>query len=109
MNNVEITGTLKNVRTIERGSWSITTGSFSKYGVIGTNGKRGCIVTTQVVFLDADLIAKAKEVNAESTIKITGRLVSNFDRRPNIPNDQRRASYNQVEVTSLEVTNPVLL
>ena len=109
MNNVVITGTLKNVRTIERGSWNITTGSFSQYGVVGTNGKRGCIVTTQVVFLDADIIAKAKSVNPDSTIKITGRLITNFDRRPNVPNDQRRASYNQVEVTSLEVTNPVLL
>ena len=47
MNDIKVTGTLKNVRTIERGTWNITTGSFSQYGIVGTNGKRGCILTTK--------------------------------------------------------------
>ena len=109
MNDIKVTGTLKNVRTIERGTWNITTGSFSQYGIVGTNGKRGCILTTQVIFGDPALIAKAKTITPDSTVKITGRLVTNFDRRPNIPNEQRRGSYTQIEVASLEVTNPVLL
>lgn len=108
MNTVTLTGNIKNVRKIEKGNWNITTGSFSQYGIVGTNGKRGCIVTTQLVFLDPELANQAKEINADSVVKITGRLVTNFDRRPNIKNEERRASYNQVEVTEIVVTNPTL-
>ena len=109
MNNVELTGNIKNVRTIEKGNWSITTASFSQYGIVGANGKRGCILATQLVLLDPELIKQAKELNPDSDVKITGRMVTNFDRRPNIENDKRRASYQQVEVASIVVTNPTLV
>lgn len=109
MNSVTLTGNIKNVRTIEKGSWSITTASFSQYGIVGANGKRGCIVATQLVLLDPEVIKQAKEINADSTVMLHGRLVTNFDRRPNVKNEERRASYQQVEVTSIEVTNPTLV
>lgn len=109
MNDVKLTGNIKNVRTIEKGNWSITTASFTQYGIVGANGKRGCILATQLVFLDPDLINKVKEINADSEVMLHGKMVTNFDRRPNVKNEERRASYQQVEVTSIEVTNPVLV
>ncbi len=79
-----------------------------KHGTITINewGKVGCIATMPLVFLDDEVAKKAQELQkddngATDTVKISGRIVTRFDRRPGVDNAERYAPYTQIEVQSI--------
>jgi hypothetical protein len=105
MNSVTLTGSIKNVKTIERDNWKIVTANFSQYGIVGDNGKAGCIVTFPIVFTKAYLEQADKLTpntdGVVENVKLSGRLITNFDRRKGVDNAERRKPWTQIEVTEL--------
>lgn len=104
MNNITLTGNIKNIQTKENGDWKIKTASFSQYAILDS-GKTGCVVTFPIVFTQNRLgLTDGLTPNADGVIenvKISGRLVTNFDRRKGVENSERRKPWTQIEVTEL--------
>ena len=104
MNNITLTGNIKNIQTKENGDWKIKTASFSQYAILDS-GKTGCVVTFPIVFTQNSLgLTDGLTPNADGVIenvKISGRLVTNFDRRKGVENSERRKPWTQIEVTEL--------
>jgi hypothetical protein len=107
MNTVTLTGQIKNIQTKENGNWKIKTASFSQYTIL-ENGRTGCLVTFPIVFTQNRLgLADGLTPNADGIIpnvQLTGRLVTNFDRRKDVENADRRKPWTQIEVTELVVS-----
>ena len=95
MNKVTLTGNIKNVT--KRGTTnSIVTANLSQRD---EDGK--CITTMPLVFINNGDSALGLETDTE--VQIIGRLVTRFDRRPGISNDQRYKPFTQIQVESLVV------
>jgi hypothetical protein len=111
-NTVTITGTIKNIKTYTNERGTLLTGwldqrDTSRFGD-GTADQTKYIVGMNIIALDNDTVAEIlgnSKAGTEATpnITLTGRLVTKFDRR-DIPQDQRRAPYAQLEVHAVEVT-----
>ena len=98
-NSVTITGNVKNINA--RGvEGKVITANLSQRG---DDGK--CITTMPLVFLgEHKELAKALVVDESGmtkTVQVVGRLVTRFDRRPGIANDQRSKPFTQIEVHSI--------
>jgi hypothetical protein len=108
MNTVTLTGQIKNIQTKENGNWKIKTASFSQYAILDS-GKTGCVFTFPIVFTQARLgLADGLTPNENGVIenvKLTGRLVTNFDRRKDVENKDRRKPWTQIEVQELVLSN----
>jgi len=104
MNNITLTGNIKNITTKQNGDWKIKTANFSQYAILDS-GKTGCVVTFPIIFTQNRLgLTDGLTPNADGVIenvKISGRLVTNFDRRKGIENSDRRKPWTQIEVTEL--------
>jgi hypothetical protein len=104
MNSITLTGNIKNIQTKEAGTWKIKTASFSQFAILDS-GKTGCVVTFPIVFTQNRLgLTDGLTPNADGVIEnvqISGRLVTNFDRRKDIANENRRKPWTQIEVTEL--------
>lgn len=110
-NEVIITGTIKNIRTFtsKTGKGTLLTGWLNQRDVSRTSDgvadRQVYVAGMNIVALDdssvGDLLAldNARQ-GAEETIPvtITGRLVTRFDRRQDIPQSERRAPQLQLEV-----------
>jgi len=95
MNAVSLTGNIKNVT--KRGTTdSIVTANLSQRD---EDGK--CITTMPLVFINNGDSALGLEPDTQ--VQVIGRLVTRFDRRPGIANDQRYKPFTQIQVESLVV------
>jgi hypothetical protein len=110
-NTSTITGTIKNIKryTNERGT--LLTGWLDQRDVSrtsdGTADRAIYVVGMNIIALDdtviSDILGVAKAGTETTTpITVTGRLVTKFDRRPNVNESDRRAPYAQLEVHSVE-------
>lgn len=100
-NAITLTGKLKNIR------------EFDTYGLIAVanltqrNDEGKCTVTVPVLVKDKAVIEalRALPKDGDKTtplVRISGMLVTKFDRRPGIDNDDRQAPYTQVQITEVE-------
>jgi hypothetical protein len=106
-NEVTITGTIKNIRTFKNERGTLLTGwldqrETSRFGN-DTADRQVYVVGMNIIALDDSVIGEIlgeSKAGTESTqpITVTGRLVTKFDRRPDIKDSDRRAPYAQVEV-----------
>ena len=95
MNTVTLTGNIKNVTN--RG----TTGSIVTANLSQRDEDGKCITTMPLVFINNG--DSALGLNPDTHVQIIGRLVTRFDRRPGIANDQRYKPFTQIQVESLVV------
>ena len=109
-NAVTITGTIKNIKTYKNDRGTLLTGWLDQRDVSrtsdGTADRQVYVVGMNIIALDDSVIGEIlgnAKAGTESTepITLTGRLVTKFDRRPNIKDSERRAPYAQVEVHSV--------
>ena len=109
-NAVTITGTIKNIKTYKNERGTLLTGWLDQRDVSrtsdGTADRQVYVVGMNIIALDDSVIGEIlgnAKAGTESTepITLTGRLVTKFDRRPNIKDSERRAPYAQVEVHSV--------
>jgi hypothetical protein len=95
MNTVTLTGNIKNVTN--RG----TTGSIVTANLSQRDEDGKCITTMPLVFINNG--DSALGLDPDTHVQIIGRLVTRFDRRPGIANDQRYKPFTQIQVESLVV------
>ena len=95
MNTVTLTGNIKNVTN--RG----TTGSIVTANLSQRDEDGKCITTMPLVFINNG--DSALGLDPDTQVQIIGRLVTRFDRRPGIANDQRYKPFTQIQVESLVV------
>ena len=95
MNTVTLTGNIKNVTN--RG----TTGSIVTANLSQRDEDGKCITTMPLVFINNG--DSALGLNPDTHVQIIGRLVTRFDRRPGIANDQRYKPFTQIQVESIVV------
>ena len=95
MNTVTLTGNIKNVTN--RG----TTGSIVTANLSQRDEDGKCITTMPLVFINNG--DSALGLDPDTHVQIIGRLVTRFDRRPGIANDQRYKPFTQMLVESLVV------
>jgi len=95
MNTVTLTGNIKNI-TSRGNTGSIVTANLSQRDEEGK-----CITTMPLVFIDNG--DSALGLTADTHVQIIGRLVTRFDRRPGIANDQRFKPFTQIQVSAIEV------
>ena len=95
MNTVTLTGNIKNVTN--RG----TTGSIVTANLSQRDEDGKCITTRPLVFINNG--DSALGLDPDTHVQIIGRLVTRFDRRPGIANDQRYKPFTQIQVESLVV------
>ena len=109
-NEVTITGTIKNIKTYQNERGTLLTGWLDQRDVSrtsdGTADRQVYVVGMNIIALDdsviGEILGEAKAgTEATKPITLTGRLVTKFDRRPNIKDSERRAPYAQVEVHSV--------
>ena len=109
LNNYEVTGTIKNIRSFTGSKGTLVTGWLNQrtYSRLpdGTADRAVYVVGMNIVALDdsavADLTAldnarQGMEETAQVVLK--GRLITRFDRRPDVAENARRAPQLQFEV-----------
>lgn len=113
-NEVTITGTLKNIRTFTGSKGTLATGwlnqrDFSRLSD-GTADRAVYVTGINIVALDdstvGDLVDldKMRAGNEETqTVTLKGRLITRFDRRPDVAEASRRAPQLQLEVFEVSV------
>jgi len=111
-NEVIITGTLKNIKQFTGSKGTLVTGWLNQRDISRTSDgvadRQVYVAGMNIVALDdssvGDLLAldQARQ-GAEETmpVTITGRLVTRFDRRPNVAEGARRAPQLQLEVLEI--------
>lgn len=106
-NEITITGTIKNIKTYKNERGTLLTGWLDQRDVSrmadGTADRAVYVVGMNIIALDdsviGEILGQAKAgTEATTPITLTGRLVTKFDRRPNLKDTERRAPYAQVEV-----------
>lgn len=100
MNEVQVTGYIKNVQERGSGNYKVITANLSQ-----RNDEGKCVFTMPLVFTNSDTknaLANVSWIDGVSqVVTLTGKLVTRFDRRPGIDNAERRAPYTQIEVVSV--------
>jgi len=111
LNEVTITGTIKNIKTYQNERGTLLTGWLDQRDMSrmsdGTADRPVYVVGMNIIALDNSVIGEIlgeSKAGTESTkpITVTGRLVTKFDRRQNIEESKRRAPFPQVEVHAVE-------
>ena len=113
-NEITVTGTIKNIKThtSKTGKGTMLTGWFDQRDVSrtsdGTADRTVYVVGMNIVALDDSTVGEilgAAKAGTEVTLPITltGRMVTRFDRRPNISREQQYAPQLQLEVHAVEV------
>lgn len=113
-NEVTITGTLKNIRTFTGSKGTLATGWLNQrtYSRLpdGTADRAVYVTGINIVALDdstvGDLVGldKMRAGNEETqTVTLKGRLITRFDRRPDVAEASRRAPQLQLEVFEVSV------
>jgi len=100
-NAITLTGKLKNIREYD------TYGLIAIGNLTQRNEEGKCTVTVPVLIKDKAVIETLRALPKDSdkmtpTVRITGMLLTKFDRRPGIDNDDRVAPYNQVQIVEVE-------
>jgi hypothetical protein len=109
LNNVEITGTIKNIRSFKGTKGTLVTGWLNQRDMSrlsdGTADRAVYVVGMNIVALDDSAVADLTALDnarqgAEETIPVVlkGRLVTRFDRRQDVAESARRAPQLQFEV-----------
>lgn len=111
-NEVTVTGTIKNIKTYTNERGTMLTGWFDQRDVSrtsdGTADRTVYVVGMNIVALDdstvGDIIG-ASRAGTEVTLPITltGRMVTRFDRRKNVAQNEQRPPVLQLEVHAVEV------
>jgi hypothetical protein len=108
-NEVTITGTIKNIRTFTGSKGTLVTGwlnqrDFSRLSD-GTADRAVYVTGINIVALDDSTVGDLVDLDkarqgAEETMAVTlkGRLITRFDRRPDVAEASRRAPQLQLEV-----------
>ena len=109
-NQVTITGTIKNIKTYKNQRGTLLTGwldqrDYSRMSD-GTADRAVYVVGMNIIALDDSVIGEIlgeSKAGTESTqpITLTGRLVTKFDRRPDVKDSDRRAPFAQLEVHTI--------
>jgi hypothetical protein len=113
-NEVTITGTIKNIRTFTGSKGTLVTGWLNQrtYSRLpdGTADRAVYVTGINIVALDdstvGDLVDldKMRAGNEETqTVTLKGRLITRFDRRPEVAETARRAPQLQLEVFEVSV------
>jgi len=111
LNEVTITGTIKNIKTYQNERGTLLTGWLDQRDMSrmsdGTADRPVYVVGMNIIALDDSVIGEIlgeSKAGTENTkpITVTGRLVTKFDRRQNIEESKRRAPFPQVEVHAVE-------
>jgi hypothetical protein len=109
LNEVTITGTIKNIRTFTGSKGTLVTGwlnqrDFSRLSD-GTADRAVYVTGINIVALDDSTVGDLVDLDkarqgAEETMAVTlkGRLITRFDRRPDVAEASRRAPQLQLEV-----------
>jgi len=108
-NTVIISGTIKNIKTFTGSKGTLVTGWLNQrdYSRLsdGTADRAVYVAGMNIVGLDGDVVSDIQALNnarqgQEETMLVTlkGRLVTKFDRRPNVAEDKRYAPQLQLEV-----------
>lgn len=114
LNEVTITGTIKNIRTFTGSKGTLVTGWLNQrtYSRLpdGTADRAVYVTGINIVALDdstvGDLVDldKMRAGNEETqTVTLKGRLITRFDRRPEVAETARRAPQLQMEVYEVSV------
>jgi hypothetical protein len=113
-NEVTITGTIKNVRQFTGSKGTLVTGWLNQrtYSRLpdGTADRAVYVTGINIVALDDSTVGDLLEIdkmragNEETqTVTLKGRLITRFDRRPNVAEAARRAPQLQLEVFEVSV------
>lgn len=111
-NVISITGTIKNVKTYKNERGTMLTGWFDQRDVSrtsdGTADRTVYVVGMNIVALDDTTVGEILGATKAGTevslpVTLTGRMVTRFDRRPNISKDKQYAPTLQLEVHDVEV------
>lgn len=114
LNEVTITGTIKNVRQFTGSKGTLVTGwlnqrDFSRLSD-GTADRAVYVTGINIVALDDSTVGDLLELdkmragNEETqTVTLKGRLITRFDRRPDVAEAARRAPQLQLEVFEVSV------
>ena len=106
-NEVTITGTIKNIKTYNNQRGTLLTGWLDQRETSrftnDTADRQVYVVGMNIIALDDSVIGEIlgeSKAGTESTKPITlvGRLVTKFDRRPDVKDSDRRAPFAQLEV-----------
>jgi hypothetical protein len=101
MNEVTLSGQIKNLTERGAGAYKVITGNIT---LRGSDGR--CIVTMPVVISDPKVKESLRSVSFDEQgvseyVNVFGRLSTRFDTRPNVPNEQRRAPMTRIEIHSV--------
>ena len=111
-NEITITGTIKNIKTYTNEKGTLLTGWFDQRDISrtsdGTADRQVYVVGMNIVALDDSTVGEilgASRAGTEVTLPVTvsGRMVTRFDRRPNVSKDKQYAPTLQLEVHSVQV------
>jgi hypothetical protein len=113
-NEVTITGTIKNVRQFTGSKGTLVTGWLNQrtYSRLpdGTADRAVYVTGINIVALDDSTVGDLLEIdkmragNEETqTVTLKGRLITRFDRRPDVAEASRRAPQLQLEVFEVSV------
>ena len=109
-NTVTITGTIKNIKTYNNQRGTLLTGWLDQRETSrftnDTADRQVYVVGMNIIALDDSVIGEIlgeSKAGTESTKPVTlvGRLVTKFDRRPDVKDADRRAPYAQLEVHAI--------
>ena len=114
LNEVTITGTIKNVRQFTGSKGTLVTGWLNQrtYSRLpdGTADRAVYVTGINIVALDDSTVGDLLEIdkmragNEETqTVTLKGRLITRFDRRPDVAEASRRAPQLQLEVFEVSV------
>lgn len=105
MNNVTVTGKLKNIRVFTNQYGTLVTAQLTQ-----KNGMERATFTMPVGVLDPQAqamfkaLANATEEGAYTQeVEITGKIDTRFDTRPNVAQHERKAPFTRILVDSVEL------
>ena len=111
-NTVKLTGKIKNIKSFTGSKGTLVTGWFDQREVStfsnGGADRQVYVVGINIVVLDDSTVGEILGLSRAGTeqtdlVTLSGRLVTRFDRRQDIPESQRRAPQLQFEVHAVEV------
>jgi hypothetical protein len=109
INEYTVTGTIKNIRTFTGSRGTLVTGWLNQRDMSrlsdGTADRPVYVVGMNIVGLDGDVVTDLVELDKarqgqEETMLVTlkGRMITKFDRRPQVAESERRVPQLQFEV-----------
>ena len=111
-NTVKLTGKIKNIKPFTGSKGTLVTGWFDQREIStfsnGGADREVYVVGLNIVALDESTVADLLGLSRAGTeqtdlVTLSGRLITRFDRRQDIPESQRRAPMVQFEVHAVEV------